>query len=369
MPRRPSSGECPGLRHPPPGRGGPCSAGLPARAWRARSYDSGSSLPGLFGSCSAGLPARAWRARSYDSGSSLPGLSARAWRARLGLGALGRTTPGLPCRAFRLVLGAPGSGLARSVVRLRVLCRRLASTDRPIGLARRGVSSRLVHGGGPGRLIQAETSPPTLEIRLPVVTGDGSSVGRSIQRRAIDPASGDRSGRRQRIIPADRRRTGFVSVAAKDGQRRVAWIVRIGLRALAQAERAPAPGGHDPRVATALAQTDGRAAVRRRHRADPPRGRVAERVGFEPTKSFDSALFKSAAINRSATSPVRRIPATSTGFATSDRVISAGRTPPTTRSGARRSRRASVEPAAARPDRPDPGPGSRARGGADRGRS
>ena len=30
---------------------------------------------------------------------------------------------------------------------------------------------------------------------------------------------------------------------------------------------------------------------------------VAERVGFEPTKSFDSALFKSAAINRSATSP------------------------------------------------------------------
>ena len=33
------------------------------------------------------------------------------------------------------------------------------------------------------------------------------------------------------------------------------------------------------------------------------RPRVAERVGFEPTKSFDSALFKSAAINRSATSP------------------------------------------------------------------
>ena len=36
---------------------------------------------------------------------------------------------------------------------------------------------------------------------------------------------------------------------------------------------------------------------------------VAERVGFEPTKSFDSALFKSAAINRSATSPAVRIPA------------------------------------------------------------
>jgi hypothetical protein len=34
---------------------------------------------------------------------------------------------------------------------------------------------------------------------------------------------------------------------------------------------------------------------------------VAERVGFEPTKSFDSALFKSAAFNRSATSPPERI--------------------------------------------------------------
>src|SRR6478736_6269257 len=40
-----------------------------------------------------------------------------------------------------------------------------------------------------------------------------------------------------------------------------------------------------------------------------PSNAVAERVGFEPTKSFDSALFKSAAINRSATSPAVRIPA------------------------------------------------------------
>ena len=43
------------------------------------------------------------------------------------------------------------------------------------------------------------------------------------------------------------------------------------------------------------------------------RGSVAERVGFEPTKSFDSALFKSAAINRSATSPAVRIPAATRG--------------------------------------------------------
>ena len=32
-------------------------------------------------------------------------------------------------------------------------------------------------------------------------------------------------------------------------------------------------------------------------------GALAERVGFEPTNSFESALFKSAAFNRSATSP------------------------------------------------------------------
>ena len=45
-------------------------------------------------------------------------------------------------------------------------------------------------------------------------------------------------------------------------------------------------------------------------RQDPVRAigpSVAERVGFEPTKSFDSTLFKSAAFNRSATSPRARI--------------------------------------------------------------
>ena len=35
----------------------------------------------------------------------------------------------------------------------------------------------------------------------------------------------------------------------------------------------------------------------------PARDAVAERVGFEPTESCNSALFKSAAFNRSATSP------------------------------------------------------------------
>ena len=47
-------------------------------------------------------------------------------------------------------------------------------------------------------------------------------------------------------------------------------------------------------------------------RGDPRQGvgrPMAERVGFEPTKSLDSALFKSAAINRSATSPAASVAA------------------------------------------------------------
>ncbi len=42
-------------------------------------------------------------------------------------------------------------------------------------------------------------------------------------------------------------------------------------------------------------------------KADPALvGPMAERVGFEPTESRDSTLFKSAAFNRSATSPGRK---------------------------------------------------------------
>ena len=80
---------------------------------------------------------------------------------------------------------------------------------------------------------------------------------------------------------------------------RVAREARIERRPFAQAERRTAAGLDDAGVLARAAQPG-----RRRHG-------VAERVGFEPTKSFDSALFKSAAINRSATSPPDRIAATS----------------------------------------------------------
>jgi hypothetical protein len=57
---------------------------------------------------------------------------------------------------------------------------------------------------------------------------------------------------------------------------------------------------------------------------------MAERVGFEPTKSFDSALFKSAAINRSATSPRVRIPASIRCLGAAKRLSSSISDPPGT---------------------------------------
>jgi hypothetical protein len=72
---------------------------------------------------------------------------------------------------------------------------------------------------------------------------------------------------------------------------------RICHGSFAEAERGAATRLDDARMAACPAQTWRRAGHD-----------LAERVGFEPTKSFDSALFKSAAINRSATSPRERIP-------------------------------------------------------------
>ena len=88
----------------------------------------------------------------------------------------------------------------------------------------------------------------------------------------------------------------------------IAGVARVGRRALAQPEGGAATRHDDPRGTAGAAQA-GRWAGHRRLRM----GRMAERVGFEPTKSFDSALFKSAAINRSATSPRARIPASDAG--------------------------------------------------------
>ena len=96
-------------------------------------------------------------------------------------------------------------------------------------------------------------------------------------------------------------RPRFVAQAGEHRQARIAREPRVGPGALAQPERA-ALRLDDPGVAAARTTRRGRNPPFR-----PRAPQMAERVGFEPTKSFDSALFKSAAINRSATSPRRRI--------------------------------------------------------------
>ena len=104
--------------------------------------------------------------------------------------------------------------------------------------------------------------------------------------------------------------------AVEDRQLRVARIADVRRRSLAQAEHRAAGGADGARMAAGAAQSGRRPGRPRRSRSRAvagqpsalgrPRPAMAERVGFEPTKSFDSALFKSAAINRSATSPGRQ---------------------------------------------------------------
>ena len=94
---------------------------------------------------------------------------------------------------------------------------------------------------------------------------------------------------------------------ARTGRAGYRRVRRLQHRPFAQQERRPTLRADNPPVLTRPAQT--------RHHVRPTvtqgiaamdvrrPGAVAERVGFEPTNSFESALFKSAAINRSATSP------------------------------------------------------------------
>ncbi len=168
--------------------------------------------------------------------------------------------------------------------------------------------------------------------------------GPCITRRIRDSHARITPQERARLVALENGTTGLawidrlVSGASNDWQVRVAREPRIGRRPLAKAEQGAAPGLDDPRMAARAAQPGwwwrahraiGAWAVRTRRKSDDPsertrvciseerraatavppsrRSRVAERVGFEPTKSFDSALFKSAAINRSATSPAARV--------------------------------------------------------------
>ena len=146
-----------------------------------------------------------------------------------------------------------------------------------------------------------------------VRTDDGHGPDR---RSPVDPGARRRKSHRTPDSAVRRRaslrRRGRVDLgrlepgAPKHRQGRVARVGRLGQRALASPEHRSTPGLDPPSVAARPAQARrgaGVASARVAHRAV----RLAERVGFEPTKSFDSALFKSAAINRSATSPGDRI--------------------------------------------------------------
>ena len=148
-------------------------------------------------------------------------------------------------------------------------------------------------------LISAEIAPRDARapIRSRIRAAMARRGGMTVHPRNFCQMRPDRHHSAARSIPPRRvRGPDLIADAAKYWQGRIARESRIRLRELAQAKGRSPSGFDDPRVPTCVAQTG------RRHGAH-----VAERVGFEPTKSFDSALFKSAAINRSATSPRHRI--------------------------------------------------------------
>ena len=91
---------------------------------------------------------------------------------------------------------------------------------------------------------------------------------------------------------------GGPDTAGTGGRSRTAGTAERPIRCVSR----PAASGDTRRTGRAAATCGSRpaTAIVGRH------AEVAERVGFEPTKSLDSTLFKSAAINRSATSPGSR---------------------------------------------------------------
>ena len=101
-----------------------------------------------------------------------------------------------------------------------------------------------------------------------------------------------------------------VATTARDRQRRIARIRPIRPRPLAQHEPRSPARLDDPHLPTPSTQPridhvsgPSCARVANARIAVQASGALAERVGFEPTNPFESALFKSAAFNRSATSP------------------------------------------------------------------
>jgi hypothetical protein len=125
--------------------------------------------------------------------------------------------------------------------------------------------------------------------------------GRAVAARQARGLGSSMAGR----VTFDEDVAGLEAGAGADRQCRVAWEPGVRGRAPAQPEAAASLRADDPGVAACAAQAGRRSCQRGVCLGDRM---LAERVGFEPTGSCDPALFKSAAIDRSATSPCGRIP-------------------------------------------------------------
>ena len=213
-----------------------------------------SAVPPSFGDAALALPAaRVFRVRCADG----------PWRSAL------------PCIAGALRRSLLGSGL-----RLR----RGPSTfgpEAPGSIRRR---RRPDFHQPPGLSADARRVLVPFIARLRDVGGVCGEVPRGVKRRPSAPSAAH--------VRCSARPEGSGSAGTADPSP----SARTGGTWSLAASRRSANGG-----TSHTGQGAGRSRGDRRH--------VAERVGFEPTKSLDSALFKSAAINRSATSPAARVAA------------------------------------------------------------
>jgi hypothetical protein len=291
-------------------------------------------------------------------------FSAGPWRAPGGPWRL------FPRRAFPALLRRAFPARAwRAVVRLRVIRRGLAGENRPLGLASRRVWRRSVHARAGASRDSGRNQPSKARDKT------ASRDRGRIERRATDPASGDRSSVGRPIRPGAtdhpgrpsayrvriRRNEGRATAGSVDSADRSSSVRTGGTCSPARTSRPasgdspdtdrwPASGATTPSSRSSAGTGGGEGGIRTHE--------VFRLSAFQERRHQPLGHLSGA----EDTSDVERV-------RDPDRVISAGWRSPTARSGAYRSHRASVEPVAARRDRRDPGPGSRARGAAARGPS
>ena len=198
----------------------------------------------------------------------------------------------------RSALPGIAGALRRSLLRERASSRPLFGPEAP-GSIRRRRRPGFHQPPGLSADVRRVLVPFTARIRISGADGGRARAGRQ--------APVERPTARTPCVRRDRRartrHTGRPAAPDSAGTGHRWTIARRGGRPCRASCGCGASGG---------TRHTGPAPDRSRGRASPDGGDsatttgVAERVGFEPTKSFDSALFKSAAINHSATSPGRQ---------------------------------------------------------------